>query len=446
MFYILFLFVLISDSYNPTTFVFPPSGHSMGYHKVTDYSIKMLLGEDLSFSDPQGIVIVKLDNLDDSSTGNDDDELTFFAVNSQNGEIIYNVSFSAVRTYGSVGTGERNLWDPMGITANTSGDVFVADKSNHRIVHLKYSNGELKFLNTIGDGYGMSPGQLSNPIDVTLDGTGKIYVTEQGNNRISIFNKEGDFIKVIGVGYLSEPFGISLIDRRDRWNYYRDRNYLVVTDAKNTRITTFDLEGNRLKSLNGMDIDLEETYFSYVAIGYYGMIYLSDRINSQIHIFTRDLKYITSFGREGSGDKEFHSPRGISIWKRFGQILILEQQSAQYYWLGIDGFVKGAFPSTFTKDQPGSTISLFITQPSNITLTIWDSNGNIIRNLLPEFKETPGYTQILWDGKDNNSEIVSPGTYTVKMLLEPSYSSKGYFEKELEINILCTEEILSDSL
>ncbi|MBN1620089.1 hypothetical protein JW890_05155 [candidate division WOR-3 bacterium] len=442
---LLFIFAFATSlNYDPSTLVFPPAGHSAGYNKITNFTIRMVLGSHLAFDNPQGVSIVKLTEHDDLSTDRDDDELAFFAVNSNRGQIIFNIGFENVNSYGSVGTGRENLWEPMGIAANPEGDVYVADMNNHRVVRLKYGAGNLEYVTSLGDGFGAATGQLSFPCGVALDKSGNVYVTEIGNDRISVFDKTGNFVKVMGVGFLNDPFGIALIDRKDVWNYYRDKDYIVVTDNSKKRITMFDFSGNRIKSVDGLDLGFENISLNYAAIDYYGLIYVTDTDNSQIHIFSRELTHITSFGREGSGKKEFISPRGIAVWKRFGQFIILEASSAQYYWAGVDGYIKGAFPSVFNPLMPGSTIAIYITQPSIITLTVYDSRGNVIRNLLPEFKETPGYTQILWDGKGNNSEIVPPGIYTVKADIEPTYSSRGYFKKTLSVDIECSESFLEE--
>lgn len=434
--------LVLGSNYDPTTLVYPPAGHSGGYNKITNFTISMVLGSHLTFDNPQGVSIVKLIEHDDLSTDRDDDELAFFAVNSNRGQVIFNIGFEDVNYWGSTGTGRDNLWEPMGIAANPEGDVYVADMNNHRVVRLKYGAGKLEYVSSLGDGFGSSTGQLAFPCGVAIDKSGNVYVTEIGNDRVSVFDNNGAFVKVMGVGYLNDPFGIALIDRKDVWNYYRDKDYLVVTDNSNKRISMFDFAGNRLKSVDGLDLGFENISLDYAAIDYYGMIYVTDTDNSQIHVFSRDLVHVTSFGREGSGKKEFMSPRGIAIWKRFGQFIILEASSAQYYWAGIDGYIKGAFPSVFHSMMPGSTIALFITQPAVITLTVYDSRGEIVRNLLPEFKETPGYTQVLWDGRDNSSNIVLPGVYTVKADLEPTYSSRSYFKKTLSVEIECTESIL----
>jgi flagellar hook assembly protein FlgD len=54
-----------------------------------------------------------------------------------------------------------------------------------------------------------------------------------------------------------------------------------------------------------------------------------------------------------------------------------------------------------------------------------------VRELIPEFKQYPFENEIVWNGLDNDGNFVRPGSYTLKVSLEPTYSSKNYFEKEL---------------
>ena len=47
-------------------------------------------------------------------------------------------------------------------------------------------------------GTGTADGQLGDPGGVAADGSDNIYVTEQGNNRISVFTSDGVFIRKWG--------------------------------------------------------------------------------------------------------------------------------------------------------------------------------------------------------------------------------------------------------
>ena len=64
-----------------------------------------------------------------------------------------------------------------------SGNVFVADSDNHRVL-LFDPNGEP--LAQIG-GRGSGAGKLDSPADVTVDPNGVVYVADCNNHRIQVF-------------------------------------------------------------------------------------------------------------------------------------------------------------------------------------------------------------------------------------------------------------------
>ena len=114
-------------------------------------------------------------------------------------------------------------------------------------------------------------------------------------------------------------------------------------------------------------------YFAWLALDFYGSVYATDMVNHQVHKFDHDLKYVSGFGRQGKGDNEFESPRGIAIWKRYGQVFVLERESVQYYWVGVDGYIEGLYPKKLSKDFPGPTISLILYEPGDFKIQVTDS-------------------------------------------------------------------------
>ena len=436
LFIIIFLFTysfLLADEYNPTTLVVPPFSHTFGYSKITRSALKMVVGEKIRFNNPQGIAIVKLRALDDKSTKEDDDELTFFAVNSGNNEIIYNKGFKGFGTFGEFGRADGKFWDPSGICANRGGDVWVADTKNDRIVKLHCDGEKLEFVKSVGE-YGLFKGEFDSPRDVAMDPQDRVYVADTGNDRIQVFSNDGEFLSSFsGTAdfHLINPTAIAIISKNERWSFYGEE-FIIVIDDNRTRINQFTIDGKLISSISTIGLGIENAKLGYTAIDYYNNIYVTDERNSQIHIFDRDLKLITSFGREGTGDAEFYHPRGIDIWKRFGQVFILGENAAQYYWIGVDAYVIGVFPSIFTEEIPGATISLFITQPANINVKIYKKGKKkLVRTLVPKLKRDIGEENIVWDGLDNDGKLVLPGQYEIKVILQPTYSSKGKFEKKI---------------
>jgi streptogramin lyase len=113
---------------------------------------------------------------------------------------------------GVAGDGPDTFNMPSAVAIAPIGDVFVADghdrNSNARIV--KFSK-DGKFLKTWGK-RGTAPGEFDAPHAVAFDSKGRLFVGDRGNNRIQIFDQEGNFLEQWY--QFSRPSGI-YIDRND---------------------------------------------------------------------------------------------------------------------------------------------------------------------------------------------------------------------------------------
>jgi hypothetical protein len=421
---------VLAQEYRPSLLVPPPYGHSYGFHKAGRFYLKMLLSLGAGFDDPQGIAAVKLKETDDPSTTGDDDELTVYAANSNRHQIIYNRGLDGLAAYGSLGSGNGQFHNPQGVAATEDGFVYVADMNNSRVVCLYNEKGKLEFIRNIGEG------ELSHPMGCAVDAAGNLYVTDTDHNRIVIYDKVGRRTRTMDAGgRLDRPSAIAVVDFADRWNF-RHETVIVVSDSVNGRIRKLDQFGKIQAEITGDDIAMPRAYFAWLALDFYGSVYATDMVNHQVHKFDHDLKYVSGFGRQGKGDNEFESPRGIAIWKRYGQVFVLERESVQYYWVGVDGYIEGLYPKKLNKDFPGPTISLILYEPGDFMIQVTDSAGNLVKSLVNEFRETLGLNNIVWDGTDDKGRLVPPGEYTINVTIEPTYSAKGYFSKKLTARII----------
>lgn len=421
------MFIILS--YDPTTLVYPPFGHTMGYHSATPFEVRLLLGSRLSFISPYGISAVKLKS-EDIPGVDDDDELTVYCCNTGCHQIVYNKSLLDVGIYGKFGRGVGEFWSPTGIAASPDGWVWVADAGNHRVVKLLNTGDILLWVQSIGS-FGCAELEFDSPYDVACDFKNNIYVTDEGNGRVQIIDSSGSLVRMIDGLY--RPKGIAVIAGGSPWNY-RGNDFVVVLCEDG--IKKFSMDGKLLGERRGEDFGLERYRFAFCMIDYYGHIWVTDRENGCIHKFDKDLKYITSFGRRGSRDKEFMDPRGITIWRRFGQVFVVDATVIDYYWIGIDGYIKGCFPPIFSSDKPGTDIVFFITEPAIMDAKIYDSKGEMVREFLNNYEETPFEHYLIWDGRSNRGEVVPPGDYKIEFVLTPTYSSKDKFKKILDTQVM----------
>lgn len=106
--------------------------------------------------------------------------------------------------------------------------VYVCDQGNNRINIYDWLG---NFISSFGS-FGTGNGQFNAPYDVTTDGT-NVFVTDTGNNRVQIFDMLGNYVSQFGspgsaTGTFNKPLGIAV-----------DNNFLYVVDSNNSRFQVF---------------------------------------------------------------------------------------------------------------------------------------------------------------------------------------------------------------
>jgi len=130
------------------------------------------------------------------------------------------------------------------------------------------------------------------------------------NNRISIFNSQtGDYLTSFGSDgagklHFNNPIGITS----------DDNGRLYIADSGNSRIQIYTEDGVYIGRLGGTS-NLEEDIYRPVAIIVRDSeLYISDEANHRISIWDRKSgKYLRSFGQEGSAIGEFTNPHGMTL-------------------------------------------------------------------------------------------------------------------------------------
>jgi len=408
----------------PSTLVFPTFEHTWGIRKARPAHLFMFVGLRTRFDDPRGLAAVRLGSWDDPGTDDDDDELVVYGVNSGRNNIIWNTSMTSVGVFG-----DHLLNRPGGIAALPEGHVWVADSGNHRLVHLFNPGDRLIWQGAVGDS-GSGPGRFRSPSGVAIDAQGRLYVTDTGNSRIQVFDVDGRLLRLIRSD-LEEPRGIAVIDDREVWSYYRE-SFLCVADRGGRRLTKLSLEGEWLASVGDQETAWDKSSYGYPAIDYYGNVWVTDGDNHCIHKFDRNLNYVVSFGRRGDGPGEFRSPRGLAIWKRFGQVFVAEENGAQYYWIGVDVLDVRVDPDPAGR---GWLIHFFLTERGFVTVEIRNSEDRQIGLLVSHRQMAIGGHDVRWDGRRPGGASLPEGSYTVRITAEPTYSSYHYFAKTVERRI-----------
>jgi tripartite motif-containing protein 71 len=183
---------------------------------------------------------------------------------------------------GKAGSGDGEFNKPWGVALDKDGNIYVADWKNHRVQKLSPSGkfimsigkyGKLPvapgafavtylgpFISSLPEGDRIPAGILNHPTGVAVDPDGDIYVTDWGNHRVCIFDKDGlPVTHLVGDAQVMSKWGQQSIDANpDMMKAYRRVQNLeqlwrfcfptaVVYNPKTDQIIVADSQRNRLQ-------------------------------------------------------------------------------------------------------------------------------------------------------------------------------------------------------
>lgn len=194
------------------------------------------------------------------------------------GHVIYKVSPQGqiLLTLGTRGqAGQIN--QPTDVAVGVNGDVFVAQghtpgvKGDPRV--LKFDrNGN--FIKSWG-GEGKGPGQFDVAHGIAIDANGRVWVADRENQRIQIFDQDGNYIKELK--YAGLPCSLQIGDQ-----------YIYMVNGFAGQVLRLDLDGKVLAATGKVGRGLGEFGEAHViAVSAKGDIWVADPVNSTVQKFVR---------------------------------------------------------------------------------------------------------------------------------------------------------------
>ena len=126
---------------------------------------------------------------------------------------------------------------PTAAAQAPDGEIYVADGYGNSSVHRFAADGSL--IRTWG-GQGSGPGAFTTPHAIAVDSRGRVLVADRENNRVQVFDREGNFVAEWGDFY--HPMQI----------WIDDRDLVFVTDQI-PRISLLTLDGRAGRPLPRRD-------------------------------------------------------------------------------------------------------------------------------------------------------------------------------------------------
>ena len=220
-----------------------------------------------------------------------------------------------VSQFGTAGSGTSSgtsiqLNAPVGLTVDSSNNIFVADTGNSRVQKV---NSSFVFQTAFGANTGTG-GSLQNPYDVALDAAGNAYVSDYGQSLIQKFTNTAGvytFNSSIGASDLMNPTKIAVDGNGN----------IFVSDNLHFRVLEYNSSGVVVRSfVNGLGTFNPQG----LAISSTGTLYVADNTNNQVFLFnasaaassnplSNPFTPTSNFGSAGNNDGQFNGADGVAL-------------------------------------------------------------------------------------------------------------------------------------
>ncbi len=164
---------------------------------------------------------------------------------------------------------------------------------------------------------------------VAVDSLNRVLILCRGIHPIIVFSREGEFIESWGDGIFKNAHG-AYIDTED--NFY-------CVDSGDHTVRKFSKNGELVFTLGTEDIPVDGKPFNKptdIAEAPNGDLYVSDGYgNSLIHRFTADGELINSWGEPGTNPGQFNLPHGI--WVNDKKVYVADRQNNRIQIFTLEG-------------------------------------------------------------------------------------------------------------
>ena len=165
---------------------------------------------------------------------------------------------------------------------------------------------------------------------VAVDSNGRVYVAQRTDPPVVVFEPDGTYADGWGAGVIADAHGIHVSGD--------DRVFVVDRDAHQVHV--FDTSGELQLSLGKRHRPSLQAPFNHptgVATASNGDVYVSDGYaNAAVHTFSSEGELLTTWGSPGRGPGEFMTPHAVAI-DRSGRVFVTDRDNDRVQVFSADG-------------------------------------------------------------------------------------------------------------
>ncbi|MDA0263664.1 MAG: NHL repeat-containing protein [Chloroflexi bacterium] len=245
-------------------------------------------------------------------------------------------TFTYSHTIGFLAATGRGFTNPVDLAINSQGVIYVLNRAGPE-TPIRLPSKRVTMCNLNEDWFGdfgvggTGDGEFWWPSSIAIDSQDRVYVSDEGLQRISVFDKDGTFLskwgeKGSGAGQLEYPSSLAF-DAEDN---------LYLADSGNHRVQKFTSDGRFISAWGQRGSDPGQFEGPWgLALAGSGNVYISDWGNDRIQRYATDGRLIEEFPALPEG-QAIHRPAGLTV-DDDGNIYVADWGNERVKIIGPDG-------------------------------------------------------------------------------------------------------------
>jgi sugar lactone lactonase YvrE len=236
---------------------------------------------------------------------------------------------------------------PIGVAADSSGNIFVAD-THHNAVKEILAAGGYTTVKTLGNGFSM-------PWGVAVDGAGNVFVADHDNNAVKEILAVGGYttVKTVGSGF-TWPAGVA-VDGSGNVFVDEQENTVMKEILAASGYTTIKTVGSGFNHPRGMAVDGS------------GNVFVGDTTNKAV----KEILAVGGYSTVNTLGSGFNCPMGVAV-DASGNVIVSDtcDNAMKEILSGTGGAAAGSVNSS-------STVKTLVSDWPGISYVAADGRGNL---------------------------------------------------------------------
>jgi DNA-binding beta-propeller fold protein YncE len=226
---------------------------------------------------------------------------------------------------------------------------------------------------------------------VAADAQDRIYVFQRRDPPVVVFDRDGAYLGAWGSGEVTDPHGLKIVGE-----------VVYTTDRSDSVAKSFTLEGRPLLELGTRGVHSDTgnvvNWLAERAAGPFnhptemivhpnGDIYVTDGYrNARVHRFTKDGRLVKSWGEPGKGPGQFHLPHSVASDDK-GLLYVADRSNKRIQIFTPEGQYRGEWtgmggPNDITRGRDGNFYIAEQEDAGNPAyVTVRDGEGRVLTKL-----------------------------------------------------------------